>query len=280
MEKRLELARKFAREAGELTLNYFYALDTVAVERKDDQSPVTVADREAEKLLRKRIEEHFPDDAVFGEEFPAKEGMSGFRWLLDPIDGTKSFIHGVPLYSTLIGITKDGEPVAGVIELPPVGETVWAGRGLGAWHETPRTTEPVQAKVSDCRNLSEALFLNSEVIWFDRTDRGNAYKRLEKSVRLTRTWGDAYGYAMVATGRADVMVDPILSDWDAGPLLVVLEEAGGKFTDWKGTPTIFGKEGVASNGILHEAVLKCINETKVDGAVQHCQNDSVKPLEK
>ena len=263
MQQHLEFARKFAREAGELTLDYFYDLDSVAVERKADESPVTVADREAEKLLRRRIEEHFPDDAVLGEEFPTKEGSSGFRWILDPIDGTKSFIHGVPLYSTLIGIEKDGEPVAGVIELPPLGETVWAGRGLGAWHETPRSDVAFKARVSGCRNLSEALFLNSEVIWFDRTDRGKAYKRLERNVRLARTWGDAYGYALVATGRADVMVDPILSDWDAGPLLVILEEAGGKFTDWKGTPTIFGKEGIATNGFLHDEVLRCLQEPEI-----------------
>ncbi len=225
MKNRLEWARKIAREAGKRTLNYFYRPGELAVERKADASPVTVADREAELLLRKRIEEYFPDDAVFGEEFPAKEGTSGFRWLLDPIDGTKSFIHGVPLYATLIGLEKDGEPVAGVIELPPLGETVWAGRGLGAWHETPRLDRPVRASVSECRDLAEALFLTSEVIWFNRTGRAEAYQQLEKSVRLTRTWGDAYGYALVATGRADVMVDPIMADWDAGPLLIVLEEA-------------------------------------------------------
>ncbi len=259
MQQRLERARQFAQEAGELTLENFYRLDSVAVERKADASPVTVADREAELLLRKRIAEHFPDDAVFGEEFPEKEGISGFRWLLDPIDGTKSFIHGVPLYSTLIGLVQDGEPVAGVIELPPVGERVWAGRGLGAWHESVRSTAPAKAKVSDCSHLSDALFLTSEVLSFDKTDRTEAYRRLERSVRLTRTWGDAYGYAMVATGRADVMVDPVMSDWDAGPLLVVLEEAGGRFTDWKGKATIFGKEGVATNGRLHEEVLSILN---------------------
>lgn len=258
MEQHLNLARQIAREAGDLTLRYFYDLENVAVERKSDESPVTVADREAEKLLRERIETRFPDDAILGEEFPEREGTSGFRWFLDPIDGTKSFIHGVPLYSTLIGIEKDGGCIGGVIALPPLGEMVWAGKGLGAWHETPRFDQPRRARVSSCDRLSEALFLTSEVIWFDRTGRGPAYKAMESSARLTRTWGDAYGYALVATGRADVMVDPILSDWDAGPLLIVLEEAGGRFTDWKGTPTIFGKEGVASNGLLHDETLKIL----------------------
>lgn len=258
MQQHLELARRIAREAGEWTLRYFYDLDHVDVERKADQSPVTIADREAEQLLRRRIEEHFPEDAILGEEFPVKEGISGFRWVLDPIDGTKSFIHGVPLYSTLIGIEQDGRSVAGVIGLPALNEIVWAGRGLGAWHETPRHEQPIPARVSRCDRLDEALFLASEVRTFEQTDRSAAYRQLEKSVRLARTWGDAYGYAMVATGRADIMVDPILSDWDAGPLLVVLEEAGGRFTDWNGKATTLGGEGVGTNGLLHDAVLRTL----------------------
>jgi histidinol phosphatase-like enzyme (inositol monophosphatase family) len=257
MQQHLDLARTIAKEAGELTLRYFYAPEHVAVERKSDESPVTIADREAEKLLRKRIEEQFPDDAILGEEFPERTGTSGFRWFLDPIDGTKSFIHGVPLYSTLIGIERDGVSLGGVIALPALGELVWAGKGLGAWHEAKRFGKnPVRATVSDCRKLSDALFLTSEVITFDKSNRQETYKRLEQKVRLTRTWGDAYGYFLVATGRAEMMIDPILSDWDAGPLLVVLEEAGGRFTDWKGNTTIFGKEGVGTNGFLHDIVLQ------------------------
>jgi fructose-1,6-bisphosphatase/inositol monophosphatase family enzyme len=135
---------------------------------------------------------------------------------------------------------------------------LWAGRGLGAWHVTPRSNEPVRAKVSTCPSLADALFLTSEVQTFDETNRGAAYKNLERTCRLTRTWGDAYGYALVATGRADVMVDPAMSDWDAGPLLVILEEAGGRFTDWQGKATTTGQEGVASNGLLHERVLQLI----------------------
>ncbi|MDR0870376.1 MAG: inositol monophosphatase family protein [Planctomycetaceae bacterium] len=265
MLSRLELARKIAVEAGELTLRYFYDLAHLAVERKADESPVTVADRETELLLRKRIEEQFPEDAVFGEEFPPKSGSSGYQWFLDPIDGTKSFIHGVPLYSTLIGISfsraavMPPESVAGVIALPALHELIWAGKEQGAWYETQRFTEPQRARVSQCRNISEALFLTSEVKTFNKTNRTAAYKNLERSTRLARTWGDAYGYAMVATGRADIMVDPALSDWDAGPLQIILEEAGGRFTDWQGNATIFGKEGIGTNGLLHDAVLEIIS---------------------
>ncbi|MDR3197887.1 MAG: histidinol-phosphatase [Planctomycetaceae bacterium] len=258
---RLELAKKIAREAGELTLRYFYNPEHVTVERKSDESPVTIADREAEKLLRKRIAEQFPNDAILGEEFPNHDGNSGFRWILDPIDGTKSFIHGVPIYSTLIGLEQNGVCVGGVIAVPALSELVWAGRGLGAWHEAARFEKPVPAKVSNCRKINEALFLTSEVLTFDKSNRQKSYKRLEQSVRLTRTWGDAYGYFLVATGRAEIMVDPVLSDWDAGPLPVILEEAGGRFTDWKGNAVIFGKEGVGTNGLLHDKVLRILNET-------------------
>jgi len=264
MYPRLELARDIAHEAGLLTLQYFYNLDNLRIDLKSDESPVTVADRQAEELLRRRIGEAFPDDAILGEEFPVKEGTSGVRWILDPIDGTKSFIHGVPLYSTLIGIEQNGLCVGGVIALPALGEMLWAEKGGGAWYEAPRFIEPVRAKVSDCRNLAEALFLTSEVKTFEQYGRTEAYRVLEQQARLTRTWGDGYGYFLVATGRAEIMIDPRLADWDAGPLLVVLEEAGGKFSDWKGNPTILGKEGVGSNGFLHENVL-CVLRDCVGG---------------
>jgi len=254
MQNRLACAIDIAREAGNLTLEYFNH-PNLAVERKSDHTPVTVADRGAELLLRKRIAERFPDDAILGEEFPEKEGSSGFRWILDPIDGTKSFIHGVPIYSTLVGIERDGVPVIGVIRLPALKESVWALHGGGAWHESPQFSEPQRAKVSPCRQMREGLFLTSSVTAFDPLGREDAFRNIAHSMLLTRTWGDAYGYYLVATGRAEVMIDPILSLWDAGPLLTIIEEAGGRFTDWKGTPTIYGEEAVATNGLLHEDVI-------------------------
>ena len=258
MQQRLEYARNIAYQAGELTLRHFYESEKLMVEKKADESPVTVADRETEQFLRQRIAEHFPDDAICGEEFPHTEGTSGFRWFLDPIDGTKSFIHGVPLYSTLVGLENGGRCVGGIIALPALHELVWAGRGLGAWHETQRS-KPKRCQVSNCSQLAEATFITSEVLPFEQSNRREAYNRLERSVQLTRTWGDAYGYALVATGRVDVVVDPIMCDWDAAPLLVILEESGGRFTDWKGNATIFGKEGVATNGILHKEVLAMLD---------------------
>jgi histidinol phosphatase-like enzyme (inositol monophosphatase family) len=259
MQQRLDFARKIAHRAGELTLRYFYQAERLSVEKKADASPVTIADRETEQFLRRQIAETFPNDAVLGEEFPNTEGTSGFRWFLDPIDGTKSFIHGVPLYSTLIGLEQNGESVGGMIAVPALHELVWAGRGLGTWFESNRSDKPIRCQVSSCSRLSDVTFLTSEVFTFDKNNRRNAYNCLEKNVLLTRTWGDAYGYALVATGRADVMIDPQMSAWDAGPLLVILEEAGGRFTDWKGNATIFGNEGVATNGMLHEEVLQLLN---------------------
>ena len=255
---RLELAKKIATEAGEFTLKYFYS-SALEVERKGDNTPVTDADRGAELLLRQRITESFPGDAILGEEFPEKEGTSGYRWILDPIDGTKSFIHGVPIYSTLIGVEKDAESLLGVIALPALGEMVWAEKGKGTWWNAPRFAEPIKASVSKTAKLADSLFLTSEVISFDKCGRRNAYNALEQKALLTRTWGDAYGYFLVATGRADLMVDPIMGLWDAGPLLVVIEESGGIFTDWSGKRTIYSGEGIASNGLVHEEVIAISN---------------------
>jgi histidinol phosphatase-like enzyme (inositol monophosphatase family) len=255
MESRLDDAVRLAREAGGLTLHYFRD-EKLRVERKGDSSPVTAADREAELLLRRGIEEKFPDDAILGEEFPEKEGTSGYRWILDPIDGTKSFIHGVPLYSTLVGIEYEGEPKIGVIQLPALQETVWARENGGAWYQSEKEPVPKPARVGNRHRLDESLFLTSEVLTFDEQNRREAYVELERACRLTRTWGDAYGYFLVATGRAELMVDAYMSAWDAGPMLTILREAGGVFTDWQGNATIHGEEGIGTNPSLLEKVLE------------------------
>jgi histidinol phosphatase-like enzyme (inositol monophosphatase family) len=253
IDPRLQLARKAAREAGEITLEYFRR-DDLVVQRKGDDSPVTAADRAAEEHLRKRIARNFPDDGILGEEFPETAGTSGYRWILDPIDGTKSFIHGVPLYGTLIGVEHEGQSLVGVIHIPALDESVHAAKGRGAWYVSG-SREPEPARVSTRASLAESLFLTSEVRSFDEHDRRAAYDRLQAACRLTRTWGDCYGYLMVATGRADVMVDPVMSIWDAAALAPILEEAGGTFTDWQGRPTIHSGEGIGTNGHVLAEVL-------------------------
>ena len=253
---RLDLALAAAREAGQLTLGYFSRSD-LAVELKADDSPVTIADREAEELLRARISAMFPDDAILGEEFPERPGTSGFRWILDPIDGTKSFIHGVPLYGTLVAVEFERRSVVGVIAIPALDECVYAAVGQGAWH-VRGGGPPVRARVSQASQLADSLFCTSDDTHWRGCGRQTALERLQAAARLSRTWGDCYGYFLVATGRAELMVDPVMSVWDAAALQPVLEEAGGTFTNWRGEPTIHSGEGIATNGKILAEVLSLV----------------------
>jgi histidinol phosphatase-like enzyme (inositol monophosphatase family) len=258
LKGRLELALQAAYEAGEITLEYFQRGNLV-VERKDDDSPVTLADRRAEEHLRSRIAEAFPEDAILGEELAERPGTTGYRWILDPIDGTKSFIHGVPLYGTLVAVEHGGESVLGVILIPALNECVYASKGGGAWHQSAGG-KPRPARVSHCPKLSEGLFLTSEVASFETIGRRDVYDRLQASARLTRTWGDCYGYLMVATGRAELMVDPIMQIWDLAALLPIVVEAGGHFTDWRGRQTIHSGQAIATNGRILDEVLTIVGE--------------------
>ena len=224
------------------------------MERKSDDSPVTIADREAEQLLRREILQAFPADAIVGEEFEDHEGTSGYRWILDPIDGTKSFITGVPIYATLIGLEYAGRSIMGVIRIPGLDECVYAAAGQGAW-QVIGDAAPRPACVSDRAKLRDGVFLTSQVDSFDQRGATAAYKQLEKAAYITRTWGDGYGYLLIATGRADVMVDPEMNVWDAAALLPVMEEAGGAFVDWQGAPTIYSREGIAANPRILDEVL-------------------------
>jgi histidinol phosphatase-like enzyme (inositol monophosphatase family) len=258
LNRRLELALAAAGEAGEITLEYFRR-DDLEVERKRDDSPVTVADRRAEEHLRRRIAEAFADDAILGEELPERPGSSGFRWILDPIDGTKSFIHGVPLYGTLVGLEHAGQPVAGVIRIPALQECVYAAAGQGAWYVHGQGP-PRPARVSRRGPLAKSLFLTSEVATFDSIGRREVYDRLQAAARLSRSWGDCYGYLMVATGRAELMVDPVVKVWDLAPLLPIIEEAGGTFTDWQGRRTIHSGQAIATNGLIFEEVMGLVKK--------------------
>jgi histidinol phosphatase-like enzyme (inositol monophosphatase family) len=250
---RLELALIAAREAGAITLRHFRS-SNLQVDRKADDSPVTIADRGSELHLRQRIADAFPHDAILGEEFPERPGSSGFRWVLDPIDGTKSFIHGVPLYGTLVGVENGGESLAGVIHMPALDECAYAAVGQGAWYVAAGKT-PQRCRVSQCPQLSQGLFLTSEVRNFTATGRRDVYDKLEESTRLGRTWGDCYAYLMVAIGRAEVAIDPLMNPWDAVALIPVIEEAGGTYTDWEGQRTAYSGNGVATNRCVLEEVL-------------------------
>jgi histidinol phosphatase-like enzyme (inositol monophosphatase family) len=257
---RLGLALRLAQSASQSTLGYFRT-DSYQVERKNDRSPVTRADKEAEQLVRAMVAEHYPDDGILGEEFGKVAGRSPFEWIIDPIDGTKSFISGVPLYSTLIALTLHGEPIVGVIAIPALGELVVGIRGHGAWYGQDRGTgvrllQPT--RVSNVSDLSEGLFVVSQVDNFGKRNAQTAYESLERHAYVTRSWGDGYGYLLVATGRAELMVDPIVNPWDIAAVAPVILEAGGRFSSWSGSYDIHAGHCFASNGHVHDLALTAL----------------------
>jgi histidinol phosphatase-like enzyme (inositol monophosphatase family) len=239
-------AVEMAQEAGRLTLQWFQAAD-LAVERKGDGTPVTAADKAAERFIREQLAARHPDDGILGEEEAPVAGTSGRRWVLDPIDGTKAFTHGVPLYSNLLALEDEHGPAIGVINLPALGETVAAGRGLGC------TFNGEPCRVNDHAALEHAYVCTSSfTVW---SDAALARARAVADLSL-RTWGDAYGYTLVVTGRVEAMVDPVVEYYDVAPMLTILPEAGGRFSDFTGAATAAGGTGIATNGRLHDEVLR------------------------
>lgn len=255
LDGRLAAAVELALQAGKATLELFQT-DGFQVERKGDNSPVTLADKNAETLIRGELEKRFPNDAILGEEFGEQAGSSEFQWIIDPIDGTKSFISGVPLYSTLVGIVKGRECLGGVIYIPALDEIVFAARGSGAWHSI-RQGELRRCQVSS-RKLEDGLFVVSQVDSFAEREAGQGFRALEQTAYITRTWGDGYGYLLIATGRAELMVDPIANPWDLAAVQPIVEEAGGRFTSWDNQPTVFGGDGIGSNGLCHQQALELL----------------------
>ncbi|HKJ46922.1 MAG TPA: inositol monophosphatase family protein [Balneolales bacterium] len=250
-ENLLEWSKKVAMKGGRHTLKYFKS--SLNIEYKEDHSPVTRADKETESIMREMIMEKFPDHGILGEEHGRINSESDIQWIIDPIDGTLSFIHGVPLYTTLIGILVKGKPVAGVIYAPVLDEMCDAAIGLGTrFNDT-------ECHVRECRSLAKATLLTTDIN--DVFDNGyeKPYRKLMQSVNIHRSWGDAYGHMLVATGRADIMFDPLLNIWDAAPLLPVIQEAGGSFTDVKGRATIESGNGYSCNKFLFPQIQTILN---------------------
>ncbi len=247
-----EAAVEFAGIAGEITLNYYQK--NFEVETKEDDSPVTIADREAEMSIRNNIHKHFPGHGIIGEEFGKENEDQDIVWVLDPIDGTKSFLHGIPFYTTLIGILVKGEPKVGVIYAPALDEMVSAAIGLGCHFNGKK------AAVRECKQLSEATFLTTDIQSFDDHGYSNSLSELMSRTKYHRTWGDAYGHMMVAVGRADIMVDAVLNVWDAAALLPILKEAGGSYTDLKGNETIHTGNGLSTNKFLKNEILNIFDD--------------------
>ncbi len=246
----LAFATETAWQAGQLTLGYFQT--GVRPDQKADDSPVTIADRKAEELIRGRIEKTFPGHGLVGEEYGETQGDRPYRWIIDPIDGTRSFVRGVPLYAVLIGYEVKGEVQAGVAYFPALGEMLAAAKGGGCWWNGR------PARVSDTARLRDGVMAHADAASFERHGKGEAWRRFQEVGGYRAGWCDAYAYLLVATGRAEVALDPIMSVWDCAPFGVILPEAGGYFGNWRGEATIHGGEGLATTHHLLPEVLDII----------------------
>ena len=248
---RYELAMDAARTAGDHARGYYET--TFQVEKKADASPVTIADREAEQIIRKLVSQHFPNDGFLGEEFGDQPGTSGFRWVIDPIDGTRSFVRHIPIWATLIGLEYRGEQIGGIAYIPVMGQMYRALRGDGAFMNDRRI------HVSTTEALADSLMCYSSIRWFQGAGRESTFLELVKATQRQRGFGDFYGFTLLAEGACDVMLEHGVHEWDVSALKAIVEEAGGTFTDWNGTPTTQTPDVLATNGKLHAATLKILN---------------------
>ncbi len=247
----MRFAVETAHDAGRLTLGYFQA--GVQPEFKPDDSPVTVADRKAEELIRQRIETRYPDHAIVGEEYGQTERESDFRWIIDPIDGTKAFVRGVPLYAVLIGLEIEGRCEVGAVYFPALNDMIYAASDAGCfWNGRP-------ARVAPTERLDRSYLAFTGAENFARFGRLETWQRLLQRCYHCVGWSDAYGYALVATGRVEIMLDPVLNPYDCAPFPPILREAGGYFGDWSGNETIYACEGLATTRSLLPQVLDVMN---------------------
>jgi len=253
----LALALRLADGADAVTLTRFRAAD-LRVTHKPDRSPVTDADTATERALRAAIAEDRPADAVLGEEGGGSVAGASRGWVLDPIDGTKNFSRGMPAWATLIGLTVDGEPTVGVASAPALGRRWWAARGRGAWTSDGAGKTPRRIAVSGVADLADAYASTTDLRTFSALGQLDRWLALVDVVWETRAFGDFWQYCLVAEGALDVAVDAAANPWDLAALVPILTEAGGQLTDRAGRPTYAGGDGIASNGLLHNAALAVV----------------------
>jgi histidinol phosphatase-like enzyme (inositol monophosphatase family) len=231
---------------GDFAMQYYGK--HIDIDVKSDGSPVTIADRGAEEHARAWIAERFPNDGILGEEFGTVNEDAPRRWIIDPIDGTKSFVRSVPLWGTLVAVTEGDTVLAGCAYFPALAELIVAAPGAGCfWNGT-------RCRVSETRSLANATVVITDDRFPNSPLRFDAWQTLAARAQVVRTWGDCYGYLLVATGRADVMIDDVVSPWDTAPLMPIITEAGGVLTDWRSNPTAFGGDLIATNGALAREV--------------------------
>jgi histidinol-phosphatase len=248
----VRLAHVLADDADALTTQRFRALD-LRVETKPDETPVTDADRAVEDAIRRTLGRARSRDAVLGEEYGAS-GWGPRRWVLDPIDGTKSFLRGVPVWATLIALMVEDEVVAGVVSAPALGRRWWAARGSGAWSGKSLTSAS-PCRVSGVSSLADASLSYSSLSGWEEAGRLPAFLDLTRACWRTRAYGDFWSYVLLADGAVDVAAEPELALHDMAAVAIVVEEAGGRFTDLDGVPGVLGGNAVATNGLLHDEVV-------------------------
>jgi len=253
MTQDLQLAVELAEQAGRLTLDYF-SRKSLQIFTKRDSTPVTEADRKAEELIRKTITSKYPEDGLLGEEFDERPAANNRRWIIDPIDGTKAFIHRVPLYGVLIALEVDGDIQLGVVHFPALGELYYAERGNGAFYNG----SPIS--VSSISNVRDATVLYTEKEYLLDPPSCHPVDELRRNAGLVRGWGDCYGHMLVASGRAEVSVDKVMSPWDCAALIPVVIEAGGCCFDYRGLTTISGEGLVSANKSIGTGLLEAIEK--------------------
>lgn len=246
MHETVAAAIQAAQAAGEIAMKYYRGAFEVTI--KADRTPVTQADREAEQAIKTVLRRAFPDHGFLGEEL-GEEGPRDRRWIIDPIDGTRNFIRRVPIWAVLIGLEEAGEVTAGVVFNPASGELFWARKGDGAWADRERL------RVSDCAALGDATLLHADLHLLRAAGLWGSFVRMIDACGRTRGFGDYYGYGLVASGKAEIYLETDLKPWDVAPVKILVEEAGGRLTDFSGRPTIYGGSVLATNGRLHEQAL-------------------------
>lgn len=257
----LRLAHVIADSVDALTMQHFSAMD-FEVDTKPDLTPVTVADRAAEELIRSQLSRARGRDAILGEEF-GESGSGPRRWIIDPIDGTKNFIRGVPVWATLISLVDHGEPVVGLVSAPALGRRWWSAKGAGSYTGKSLTAAR-QLHVSKVASIADASFSYSSLGGWNELGRLPQFLEFAEAVWRTRAYGDFWSYCMVAEGVVDIAAEPELALYDMAALVPIVQEAGGVFTSLRNDPGCTGPNALASNGLLHDAALKALGSSEVE----------------
>jgi len=247
LKSRYDAGIELAQKAAKIAMGYYEtALD---IEWKNDESPVTIADREAEKFLRSSLKQYFKQDGFLGEEYDDETGDSGYRWIIDPIDGTRNFVRGIPIWATLLGLEYKGEMLAGITVAPGLNQTYRALRGEGAFRND------IKINVSTINTLAASQLFYSSISWFVKAGMEKEFLALASATEKQRGFGDFYGFVLVAQGAGEIMIEHGVHAWDVASIIPLIEEAGGKFSDWKGNKSIYAPDVLVTNGILHQQIL-------------------------